>query len=541
MAAGPSLLLVLMTLLTGNGTDLLDYLPTQDYWQAKSVTVSTRGLLDELQPPKAGADISKLIAAMGAGNAAARDEAAKKIAAMGPGVIPQLQRAAKIDDPEISLRAKQLIQQINQSQKAAQVRRLMAIRTLGETRAREALSALQGLAKSEEPFVADYAAAAVAAIEGKPYERPHAKSGADAWLVPEGCRLVAHLSARGGGPVDFDAAMKGAGAFGGPPPPPVPPGAGPGAPGGGPAGGPDVAAMRKQIVAQTLAIAEKTGNIRFDGATVGLSGEIGAPGGYVVAIVHAQYDAAAVAELIGSGGAGMKVESKAVNGTTIYQPSKEVSLAFPSNDRAFLVGGPAEQPLPIEEVESAVRTNAGKLKNVESMAKLIKSVDVELPLWGVAEMTPAYKQAPVLAPFDTIKLTGQPAKAADGKGDKVDFTLEATGKDANQVGQAVAQVNQGINQAKAELTQAAQHVPPGFGPMLQTATEVVNSIQCAPDPADGKTARLTGTAPMTSPGMVLMFFGGVARAEPMPPPAAPAVQQQRAVAVPAQPEPQRKP
>jgi hypothetical protein len=264
-------------------------------------------------------------------------------------------------------------------------------------------------------------------------------------------------------------------------------------------------------------------------------------GGYVVAIVHAQYDAAAVAELIGSGGAGMKVESKAVNGTTIYQPSKEVSLAFPSNDRAFLVGGPAEQPLPIEEVESAVRTNAGKLKNVESMAKLIKSVNVELPLWGVAEMTPAYKQAPVLAPFDTIKLTGQPAKAADGKGDKVDFTLEATGKDANQVGQAVAQVNQGINQAKAELTQAAQHVPPGFGPMLQTATEVVNSIQCAPDPADGKTARLTGTAPMTSPGMVLMFFGGVARAEPMPPPAAPAVQQQRAVAVPAQPEPQRKP
>ena len=76
MAAAPSFLLVLLTLLTGNGTDLLDYLPTQDYWQAKAVTVSTKGLIDELQPVQPAADITKLIAAMGAGNAAARAEAA---------------------------------------------------------------------------------------------------------------------------------------------------------------------------------------------------------------------------------------------------------------------------------------------------------------------------------------------------------------------------------------------------------------------------------------------------------------------------------
>src|SRR3954451_1478595 len=254
MAAAPSFLLVLLTLLTGNGTDLLDYLPTQDYWQAKGVTVSTKGVIDGLQPPKPGADISKLIAAMGAGNAAARDEAARKIQSMGPGVVPQLQRAAKLDDPEISMRAKQLIQQINQSQKAASVRRLMAIRTLGETKAKEALPALQALGKSDEPFVADYAAAAIATIEGKPYERPHAKSGADAWLVPEGCRLVAHLSARGGGPVDFDAMLKSV---------PVAQVQREGAP-----AEPGMAEIRKQIVTQVLAVAEKTGNIRFDGATV---------------------------------------------------------------------------------------------------------------------------------------------------------------------------------------------------------------------------------------------------------------------------------
>src|SRR3954451_3623310 len=261
MAAAPSFLLVLLTLLTGNGTDLLDYLPTQDYWQTKGVTVGAKALIDELQPVKPGADITKLIAAMGAGNAAARDEAARKIEAMGPGVVPQLQKAAKLDDPEISMRSKQLIQQINQSQKAAQVRRLMAIRTLGETKAKEALPTLQGLGKSEEPFIADYAAAAVAAIEGKAYERPHAPSGADAWLMPEGCRLVAHLSARGGRPVDFDAMLKNV---------PAQQVQREGQP-----AGPDAAAIRKQIVAQVLAVAERTGNIRFDGATFGLSGDVG--------------------------------------------------------------------------------------------------------------------------------------------------------------------------------------------------------------------------------------------------------------------------
>ena len=60
-----------------------------------------------------------------------------------------------------------LLAQIHDESKASAVRQLMAIRTLGEMKNLAALPVLRPLLDSKTPFVAEYAARAIATIEGK--------------------------------------------------------------------------------------------------------------------------------------------------------------------------------------------------------------------------------------------------------------------------------------------------------------------------------------------------------------------------------------
>ena len=49
MSVWPMMLLLMMR---GSANELLDYVPTAGYWQAKAVTVSVEGLLAELTPER---------------------------------------------------------------------------------------------------------------------------------------------------------------------------------------------------------------------------------------------------------------------------------------------------------------------------------------------------------------------------------------------------------------------------------------------------------------------------------------------------------
>src|SRR5688572_3734372 len=170
MAAGSfSVFTLIMMLISGGANDLLDYVSTDYYWRAKGVPhVTAQQLLDELKPPAAGPDIARLIASLGAAGFDEREKAAAAILKHGPSVIPQLERATRGTDAEIASRATSLIQQLKIGGKGAAVRKLMAIRTLGEMKKAEAIPALKALLDSKEMFVADYAKAAIAQIEGKP-------------------------------------------------------------------------------------------------------------------------------------------------------------------------------------------------------------------------------------------------------------------------------------------------------------------------------------------------------------------------------------
>src|SRR5688572_2329943 len=168
MAVFYSFLALVLSLVTGGGNDLLDYMPTVGYWAEKNVQVSLESMTAELAERPAR-DVGPLIADLGSPDAETRDKAALKIREIGgAGALSALSEAGESPDAEVRRRARALLQQIGGDEIQRGVRRLMAIRTLGQLRNPQAVAALKPLLESKQLFVAEYAQNALDAIEGRP-------------------------------------------------------------------------------------------------------------------------------------------------------------------------------------------------------------------------------------------------------------------------------------------------------------------------------------------------------------------------------------
>ena len=170
----PSFIVLLSFLIGGGSGDLLDYVPTQSYWSDRGVSVTVDSMLEEAGPA-APQNIAGLIADLGAADPQAHDAAAQKIIKLGPVVLPQLREAAEGADPEIAERSTVIIRLLRPQITVAAVRRLMAVRALGELKDAKALPFLQSQLASSEMFMADYAQIAIGAIKGERIERDHSQ------------------------------------------------------------------------------------------------------------------------------------------------------------------------------------------------------------------------------------------------------------------------------------------------------------------------------------------------------------------------------
>ena len=198
---GPIEILMLLSSSLGGDVDLLRFVSSDDFWKSQKVVVSVESMTGILSSSET-ADIKDLVKQLGDDSFQARDAAAKKILAIGPIVIPQLQVAAKSSDAEVATRARQLINTLGQAAKQKGSRRLIAIRTLGELKQRHALPLLQSLAKSQLPFEAHYASRAIATIEGKTFQRPTIDPKLlqqDVSQLPFDCGLVGQIRLQGKG------------------------------------------------------------------------------------------------------------------------------------------------------------------------------------------------------------------------------------------------------------------------------------------------------------------------------------------------------
>lgn len=456
--AGMSMFSLLFALLSGGANDLLDFVSTDAYWQAKGTVVTVDQLTAELKTP-AAADVSEFIKAMGSGNFQAREEATKKIIAVGPAAIPALEKASDDPDAEIANRARSLVQQIKLNQKAGGVRKLMAIRTLGEQKKTEGLPALKALLDSKEMFVAEYAARSIALIEGKPAPaRPVARDEikADLSLLPAKCGIVAQSLFASDRVILFNDIMKSI--------PPQP--------------GEDRKAMLEAMAKNVIEIADQIGNVRLESFTIGVADVVGDKDGFVVAIAHGEYDSKAVANYVRK----MIPNTENVEGYDVVAPDDHSAFAFISDNRAIAFTGASKDKLPIKEVLANTRAKTpapNALLAGADFAPFIAKLDDKVRAWAVCKVSDSYRQAPFIQPFDTMTLLTTQNK------DGVDIRIAGEGKDAASVKGAVDMVNKGLNEARGQLPQMAQQIP-----MLKPVNDFVQAVKCA---ADGKTASLTGT------------------------------------------------
>ena len=268
MASSMMLMMVLMG--GGGGNDLADFIDTNSYWALQSVEVTVPAMKAQLAA--ANADAAAALCKDLVGDDAAKSRAAAaKIKSIGLGAMPHLEKAARDAQgkPEKAARVQNLIGQLYANVQGPAVRRLMAIRTLGELKKRDALATLKPLLKSRVIFEAEYVRAAIAAIEGKEFKRPALPAKdrmKDIWLLPANCGVVGQMTIPPGKPIDIAKAIKTMGPMGG--------------------GGQTPQKMLPQLTAMIAMAAGHVGNVRIDAVTIGLANDVGNRRGFVVVIAR---------------------------------------------------------------------------------------------------------------------------------------------------------------------------------------------------------------------------------------------------------------
>ncbi|MDD4890535.1 MAG: hypothetical protein PHU85_11475 [Phycisphaerae bacterium] len=268
--------------------------------------------------------------------------------------------------------------------------------------------------------------------------------------------------------------------------------------------------------AMLIQAADRVGNFRVHGATLGVADNIGWDKGFVVVIFRGQYDRAAAKALLtdkalarGAGmGGGVTVEK--VGEIEAIFPDREVCILLPSDEQLILLAAPKRDQMPLQEIADALRTGKGKLSENAEMAKLVKSVDAASTAWCVLKVTDAYKAEPdfaqLLGPFKQV--VGQ---VKVGK-DQIDLTVKATGENADETAKVVEFVSKGIEAAKAELAREV-----GKMPMLQSLADAVATVKVVADGGNATvTAQYKGSL-VQLVAMPMMLFMNAPGGRPEPP------------------------
>jgi len=399
MATGMSMVMVLMmAVMQGAGNDLVDYVDAQSYWQEQELdrTVET---------------LSRI--------------AAEDLAAEAP--------------------------------KKLAIRRLVAIRTLGELENREALPVLTKLLKSRQPFVADYAAEAIARIEGRGFTRPgatDAELASDVALLPARVRLVTQIRVAAGGPIPYDKVFDAMGQMG---------------------KEFDRDQARKTVTKMVVESGSITGNLRLQGITMGVSDDPGPRTGFVVLIGRIRYDVKAVRAALKT----FEVESRKVDGVEVFDAGDGTAVMLVSDRRLIVIGGGDEDQLPVEEVVKALAAGRGKLADDKVMTELLNSVDRTKPVWLVAKMTEAYKEVEMFAAFDSITAFAEKHRK------HLRLNVLARGNNPDKIKTAVKQFEDGRAEALEELKRESARAP-----FLKDLADFVSGLKVH---NAGNVVTLTGT------------------------------------------------
>ena len=477
----------ILSIVAGSGGgELLTYIDTAAYWQTQGVAeVSVETITAQLVEGSAEPDkidekqVAKLIDQLGSADFEEREQASAKLVQMGQAVLPYLKKATESDDAEVSLRAENLIGQIKGTGEKGdpmRVRRLMAIRTLGELKDTSAIPVLEAMTQSKRPFEADYARRAIAQINGKPYTHPKAtreQLDTDLALLPVDVGVVGQVSGVSSQTApSISEMLKDV---------PLPDGI-------------DLDQVKQEMNKAMVEAVAVAGNFRVDAITLGVSAPIGPREGFVVVVARLKYDQPALEAMLAAKSRNTQEAGK----FTIYKIEREMGLLLLDDSRIMLMVGENVEAT-FDKMAKLIETGKETLADNKEMGKLIAGVDKTADVWAVSKIDPSYKQAPFMQAFDTATLTGKRTEDGNSK-----LTLNAVGTDTEQVGASVEMIKQLIAQGKEEIKRAADSP---MAPMMKPYEQMLNSLTVA---EDGKTMTMTlemsgnGTGYLLSPLLMTM-------------------------------------
>lgn len=383
---------IMALLLIGQGQgDALHTITPGEYWKAKHVVVSKETMIQELNPVAVKVDISQPLADLSSSDYSTRKAAKAKIEAAGVGAKEQLEKVVSgSGEPEITIFAKDLLKRYQESEKAGNIRKLMAIRTLEESKEKGALPALQGLTGSPEPFVAEYAKHAITTIEGKPWQvtLDAAALDADVWMMPKETGILVQIKGGLGTNVAtthllellpkekkniFDQSGKAT-----------------------------VEMIKQEAKESALQVLERLGNARIDQLTMAIANDIGDHKGWIAWNARGKMDngeqildtltqQSAIPQNEFSPQIMYKKEKK--GGLTIYEPSEAtlpIIIILRENEQLVIALGPNQEqlnPIKAELIKGMTAKKGEVVENLaknEAMSKLIKQVDRTKAVWAVA-------------------------------------------------------------------------------------------------------------------------------------------------------------
>ncbi|HWE00901.1 MAG TPA: hypothetical protein VG326_00725 [Tepidisphaeraceae bacterium] len=433
------LLILIGLLLGGGGSDLLDYVPSDSYWKSNAVEISVDSMTAELAPP-ADAAVAKWIDELDSPDEQIRAAGYERLLDAGPIAFKSLLPIARHGSPAARDRAATMIERMNNAPRRHAIRKLMAIRKLGELRQPAAIAVLQTLLKSDEPFVAGYASAAIAQIERKPASRAQLiGSQKDVWLLPASCGAVVHLHFTGGHPIDYERVFK---QF------PLP-------------RNQDKALAIDFIAGKALEWANAIGNVRVDAISVGVSADLNADAGDATFILAGEFDVQAIDDLTQR----QKTVFETIDGVRILRPHPETFAFLPTNHRLVIVNSKKGKATPVVEMVKAAKSGEGGLRSTPAMANLIGTIDIDAPAWGCMRVGEGYRKMSVLESFDTVTLSS----ARRGDGIAIRLQAKKAGNANIRVGAERIAARIGALTEQATRSQAETPMVGMIGDMLKTA------------------------------------------------------------------------
>src|SRR5207247_8364382 len=133
---------------------------------------------------------------------------------------------------------------------------------------------------------------------------------------------------------------------------------------------------------------------RVDGATLGLSDEVGPNQGFFALFVRGEWDADAV-----KGALQTQLNKTRTEGEVEFMMPSFGSMAVtvPSNNLLAMLAFPPNIQAPLEEMGVAIKSGKGKLENSTDLVKVTESADTTQAAWVVVLVTDNYRTAPQLA------------------------------------------------------------------------------------------------------------------------------------------------